>query len=342
MRAFDLPKFRKGHTLPPQFRAVTLADGTLTYVNSLNSDIPLTYDGDPRGYFGPDMTVRHHTNGSGFRGPSFAQTKREGVRRVVIVGDSFTFGQGVKDNDVFAVRLERRLNEGKGDPSWEVVNLGVGGYNTRQEIALLRNVGLPLAPDAVILGYNVNDAEPPIFEFDVAKRKMTRRKDAPVSNRDEPRPPDAFPYNLRVAQVLWRIASIRRTQARTLEYYASLYREDAEGWKDTQTSLAEFGELCRDGRFTCLAVIFPLLTDLDERYPFGHIHARVGGILSGAGIPVIDLLPLMSGRAPSDLWVHPTDQHPNEAVHALVAEELFQRLASERDREIRPSPPPLP
>src|SRR5262245_7277911 len=52
--------------------------------------------------------------------------RRPGVRRVVVLGDSFTEGQGVKESDVYPRVLERALNE-PGEGRWEVLNFGPRG-----------------------------------------------------------------------------------------------------------------------------------------------------------------------------------------------------------------------
>jgi len=60
------------------------------------------------------------------------------VRRVVVLGDSFTFGQGVDDATLFTTQLERRLNQRQAAIRYEVINAGVPGYGTGQELILTR------------------------------------------------------------------------------------------------------------------------------------------------------------------------------------------------------------
>jgi len=62
------------------------------------------------------------------------------VRRIVVLGDSFTFGQGVDDATLFTTQLERRLNEGQSDTRYDVINAGVPGYGTGQELLLTRRL----------------------------------------------------------------------------------------------------------------------------------------------------------------------------------------------------------
>jgi lysophospholipase L1-like esterase len=67
--------------------------------------------------------------------------------RVLFVGDSFTWGEDVANNDTFAARLEGVM------PSAESLNLGVHGFGTDQQLIRLQRDGLPYQPDVVILGF---------------------------------------------------------------------------------------------------------------------------------------------------------------------------------------------
>ena len=72
------------------------------------------------------------------------------------VGDSFTFGTGVRAEDTFLAELERGLRE-KGLRA-EVLNLGVPGYDAVETTALLRNFGVALEPDLIVYCFFLNDA----------------------------------------------------------------------------------------------------------------------------------------------------------------------------------------
>lgn len=100
-----------------------------------------------------------HTNAQGFRSADFDAAKRPGVLRVVVLGDSSTFGWGVESFEAYPERLATALAEQLGRPpeSIEVLNLGVPGYSTFQGRVLLERVALGLAPDAIVWSYLSND-----------------------------------------------------------------------------------------------------------------------------------------------------------------------------------------
>jgi hypothetical protein len=91
------------------------------------------------------------TNALGFRDIPHGK-KATGVMRVAVLGDSFVFGSGVKQDEVLTRRLAALLG-----PSFEVVNLGVPGYGTDQALLTLRRWGPLLSPDVVLAGFFWND-----------------------------------------------------------------------------------------------------------------------------------------------------------------------------------------
>jgi hypothetical protein len=100
------------------------------------------------------------TNSRGYRAtPELVVPKPPSTKRVLLLGDSFTFGQGVNDSQTFAAEAQRRLRELCPGRALEIVNAGVPGFSTSQELALLEGEGLALDPDIVVLGFYGNDPQ---------------------------------------------------------------------------------------------------------------------------------------------------------------------------------------
>jgi hypothetical protein len=85
--------------------------------------------------------------------------KLPGVRRIVVVGDSFAQGYGVDRGQSFPSRLEFLLEQRDPDHGYEVVNLGVPGTNPFDYLGNLRAVGLLYEPDVVIVALMANDVQ---------------------------------------------------------------------------------------------------------------------------------------------------------------------------------------
>jgi lysophospholipase L1-like esterase len=100
---------------------------------------------------------RHNlsTNSKGFRGTNeYAVAKPTNVFRVVALGDSVVNGYGSEDHQNFSALLEQQLSAVK--PA-EVINMGIPGFSSAEELIQLQKVALDYQPDLVVLGYFVND-----------------------------------------------------------------------------------------------------------------------------------------------------------------------------------------
>lgn len=326
-RFAEWPRFLELHRETMRFAFAEGGEGREPFYVNHPGRITFHYDGNPRGYFDAQSEVHHDVNPLGFRGPAFTQ-KPEGTFRLVCLGDSFTFGEGVRNEDTYpevAARLLRK--QGK---QTDACNLGVGGYNTTQSLGVLERFGFDLEPDVVVLGYTINDAEPPLFQSDPSSGAPVRRV-RPTAIEVESgtqRPPATALYRFRLAQAVWKVLHERNLTQQTLEYYRSVNDPSAAGCIESERALREIIATCRERGIPCIVVMFPLLYELSDAYPLGDIHERVGKVVTGAGGVFIDLLPRLTGQNPARLIVHPTDPHPNETVHALAGELVAERISS--------------
>lgn len=107
----------------------------------------------------PDYRVNVRTNSQGVRSDrDIPYEKTEGTFRIVGLGDSFTLGYEVEQEDTFLHQLETNL-KGRGFEHVEVINLGVSGFGTSEELITLKEEGMRYDPDLVVLGYFVNDIQ---------------------------------------------------------------------------------------------------------------------------------------------------------------------------------------
>ena len=111
------------------------------------------------------------TNSDGFRDADFSGEPKLDQFLIAVLGDSFTFGQGVPQSETFPAVLENLLNQAHNIPKFRVWNLGVSGYNTEQESYLLKSFVLPRKPNWVVVGYNLNDYEPIVIDQSLVGRE---------------------------------------------------------------------------------------------------------------------------------------------------------------------------
>ena len=83
--------------------------------------------------------------------------KRPNTFRILVLGDSVTFGHGSVSEHAYPYLLEQRLKAWRPEVEWQVWNAAVPGYNTSQELAHLLEVGPRFQPDLVVVGFFEND-----------------------------------------------------------------------------------------------------------------------------------------------------------------------------------------
>jgi lysophospholipase L1-like esterase len=98
-------------------------------------------------------------NDDGFRSGPIAAAKRPGVLRVACIGDSWTFGMNVNQDQTYPARLDAWLRQQTPGSDVEVMNFGVLGYTSFQGLELLRRRVLDLHPDVLVIGFGMNDSD---------------------------------------------------------------------------------------------------------------------------------------------------------------------------------------
>jgi lysophospholipase L1-like esterase len=256
------------------------------------------------------MGVDFRTNSKGLRDREFSYDRTPGKRRILMLGDSLTAGWGVPLEDTFAKRLERLYTTIGIDT--EVINTGVGNYNTIQEVQYFLTEGYKYKPDVVILNFFVNDAESLI--------------------------PERFPsVVMRVCYacvfVIGRSDELGRRFFGKLnwsEYYLSLYDDGkSKGWLDAKKAIQTLVDYCKTNGVALLIASLPELHDVGN-YHLQRITDLVHQAADQYDVPFVDILPYLKGHRSSALWITPSDPHPNGFADQLIARGLFDALQSHR------------
>lgn len=100
----------------------------------------------------PEFDLTYQTNGAGLR---VHPVEPDAVLKVLVLGDSFTFGVGARTHETWPAHLQRTLKE-KGI-SVQVINAGVMGYDTLSQLRFAKELLPRYEPDIVLLGFLVND-----------------------------------------------------------------------------------------------------------------------------------------------------------------------------------------
>ncbi len=122
-----------------------------------------------------EFTETSRTNALGLRGAEVAP-KRPGMLRILAIGDSFTYGHGVQNDETYPAVVAALLRARGHDV--EVLNAGVPGYNTDQAYTWALRDGLALAPDLVLVGVHCSDVSDNYESslYDVDGDRLVRRE----------------------------------------------------------------------------------------------------------------------------------------------------------------------
>ncbi|OGW75504.1 MAG: hypothetical protein A2Z72_02820 [Omnitrophica bacterium RBG_13_46_9] len=106
-----------------------------------------------------EYSVKASFNSKGIRGPEYSYEKDKDEFRILILGDSFAEGYGVKFHDLFSEVLKSDLNDRLKHAAvkCEVINSGVSGYSTDQELLYFQTEGKKYNPDLTLLMFYSND-----------------------------------------------------------------------------------------------------------------------------------------------------------------------------------------
>jgi lysophospholipase L1-like esterase len=281
----------------------------------------------------------------------------------VVIGDSVTFGSGVALGERFSDRLEVLLGERLGREV-EVLNFGVGGYDTLQEVATLEDVGLRFQPDLVIVGYCVNDLgdNSPNLEY-------IRRLGQASSRLHRLRVAQLLSTSLERMRLIWLLREANREQY-VAEKYRGLIapvsgdgelmalreelarRMEAAGetdfvlaWYRSEVHLGRLAYaldrlagVVRENRIEALVAVIPYLGDSGS---YDVAYRMVEHMAVARGLDAVVLAPALAPAGLESLRARPEDPvHPNDRGHRLLAEALAPlvsaRLAPGRRAEVAP------
>ncbi len=303
------------------------------------------YPSNPRGHFDVDLrdpaTLQHYRalrlkrleraaarapfavevryNSRRFRG-SEPGPRQPGVRRLAVMGDSFSEGQGVREPDTYPRVLQRLLDRPR-HARVEVLNCARRASDFPELRSELPEV-LALEPDLVLYAMVPNDAERSP-ELSARWKQLedlisVRRQGQLAWDYERLAPLDSRLLALGLGR--WRAAQVHRESLRCYrETYSGANRA---GWERTQAHIVAMAEATRARGARFVLALWPLLVGLEGRYPLEDVHAEIARFCRASGLELVDLLPALRGHPSESLWVHPVDHHPNERAQRLVAEQL--------------------
>ncbi len=339
----------------PLEAAYVWPDGTLRHLPSFS----YTYS---RSEFSNRVTY----NSLGLRGPEIGPGGKDDTR-VLFLGDSFVEGKQVGEDEVLtAVLSEVGRRAGL---ALEVINAGVSGHGTAEELLLWESIGRDLEPDVVILGFYPNDVR-----NNADRGTFVLAGGLPIRAGEPRLPKIRWIYDVRkylsshshlyiliqeTTDELERRGGMNDGAGALLESEDVFARvpspEVRDGWSLTLALLGKLREEVEAGGARFVVAVLPTRFQVDDDlwrehavssgleasdYDLRVPQRRIGEWSERTGAAVIDLLESFRARNAANSFYFSLDAHWNPAGHRLAAESLLEEMIA-RDL-LRSGPPAEP
>lgn len=250
--------------------------------------------------------VEFKTNSLGLRADrEYAIPKPNNTTRILVLGDSVTAGWGVDYENTYPKLLESLLSDHY-QIKFEVINAGVGNYNSAFELAALKKF-IKLEPDVIVLGFYFNDIE-----------------SIPYSSK--------LSYSIKSKFYLYAFLfdkfldlKLRGVTAKSYKaYYGALYN-DIIHRGETRKAITEMIDIATSNSTQFVLVNIPELHE--AKFAQSEVQAFLLDIVNESPeIMYIDLADFFDDYTVASLMVSKVDPHPNAEGHGIIAEALFDIL----------------
>ena len=207
-------------------------------------------------------------------------------------------GELKKEETMFAL-LDKKLGE-----DVEVLNAGIGNYNTQRYVELFFTKLKELNPTDIIVNYALNDVE--------------------ILHKSEG---NWFLQNSQLAVTLWSLfKQLSFKDFSIQEYYKNLYKNDAEGYSVMLKALDRLSAYAKEKNIRLYFILTPEMHKI-ANYPFEDLHKQVKEQAEVRDFKYLDLYETLKDIKDSkEYWVMPTDPHPNAKAHKRFAEAIYPFL----------------
>lgn len=265
-------------------------------------------------------------------------SKKAGTSRVLFLGDSLIWSGETSSGELYTAVLEQRLNarSANGRNSFEIINAGIPGYTTYQELEFLKIYGLAMEPDLVVLGFVFNDVYYKYYHKPTRQKFLARDAAAHLYHFN----PNTFPGTLfsrshlahqivSLSEFIWK--RIVRQPVFPFERRGDFYLAwKPYGWGKVRDLIEEMQNLLRERGVSLVVLVFPMIDQvtasyrqLDEAYVL-YPQRKIREICDDLGIPILDVTDALY-RA-GGITVYRDHLHLNAKGNDVVTNELEKYL----------------
>lgn len=279
-------------------------------------------------------------NSWGMRDNEVPKDGRPGVKRIAVIGDSFTFGMGVDLEDTYVKQLERQL--GAQGMSVEVLNFGVGGYNMWQYRLVLEQKVLDFNPDLIAVGFFLDDVEVsiPPYEGDENWKPVNRyerkaRGEIKVSYlwnlvrnlnqlvETKYRHRRGYRYLQGISQ---RKQAVGPAHPDHTYYKIQIGNMDESVYQRFRNALSGLANVAGNRGIPLVALYIPDASQLHESER-QHVNRFLREATAEAGIAMVDATTRFEVVPdPKTLYLFPLDAHTSPEGHRIIAECIAEEI----------------
>jgi hypothetical protein len=242
------------------------------------------------------------TNSQGLRDKEYSVKKPPRTFRAAVLGASYVMSEGVDIDDVFHTVLEDRLNKESPDISYEFISFGVGGYDLRQSMAVLKHRALEYEPDTVLfcLGTAVQG-----FYADGYFRQIYTPK---------PRTRPFFESFFKKLLARNKIIRCLRHEANMID---EVRNRQIQNLKKIENVFSELGHIKQSrGISICIVILQHYIEYEKECNELAELAAKYG-------LDVIDTMQAFRNTDFSELIIYRIDPHPNTKANKIFAGVIY-------------------
>lgn len=284
--------------------------------------------------------VNNHRNALGLREDWDTLADRDQSIRIMMLGDSVTYGESVEPNETFCHLVEDNLNSQPNVLPKGVItiNLGVPGTAPGEQLKHYLSLKDRLHPQIVLHILYINDLSIDLYAM---LRQIYRIRDDELIVGD-------------ASYVLYYLEKqIRYWLAwhATIDYFRGGRNnpQRAAAWTVLKTDVRACKQAVEESGSVYAIVMFPWLFQLDD-YLLTDVHRDMGLFATELGVPYLDLLKVFAGRDADSLRIGPANEHPNAEGHRLAAQkiawfirqDILPKLSGQVDLDQMVIPRPLP
>lgn len=236
-----------------------------------------------------------------------------GKSNILVIGDSFVAGHGIKTNEMFTNILK---NEIKSD--YNIFNLGVCGSHTDREFDSL--LSYPVKPDIIILGYYHNDIESAMIKFGI-KPQFSNPKDN-ISSFSK-----LIIDNSLFANFIFSSYAKKQLSSQYMESEQNdllIYLDD-KIWDYQKSSLDKFYTYCDENDTRLIIIFFPAMSD-----GIAFSNALAGKKLEtycvDRDIEFINIYPFIKDIPINKRIASKYDNHPSAEINKIISEQILKKL----------------